>query len=294
MFEQGIVTTFDTSENGDAAFVNSEAPNIASKDVKIQVEAGGQLKVADGGRLILAGQTVENAGKITGGKQAQLILVASQDKVYLQPAENDGPFAGLLVEVGSGGKVTNLGEIATRQGNITLAGFAVNQSGRVTATTSVDVNGSIRLLARQGARKEGDALAAFDTNRPDDGGDGSGYASTVTFGKNSQTKIIADADGGSAIDEQAQPLSYLEAVANTIHMESDSAIVANGGKVNFTASSDLENTTEAAKGRIVLDAGAVIDVSGTKHISADISRNVQEMSVQSFELRDSPYQKMAY
>ncbi|KJV07434.1 hypothetical protein VZ94_04710, partial [Methylocucumis oryzae] len=54
---------------------------------------------------------------------------------------------------------------------------------------------------------------------------------------------------------------------------------------------DLENTTEAAKGRIVLDAGAVIDVSGTKHISADISRNVQEMSVQSFELRDSPYQK---
>ena len=227
VFEGGIVREFD--DTGNAALQGQAGdPQTA----EIQVEAGANIHIGKNGRLIMAAPTVTNAGKISADEQGQIILVASKDKVYLQPADNSGPFAGLLVEVGSGGKVSNLGDITTRQGNVTLAGFAVNQGGRITATSSVNVNGSIRLLAREAAEKQSEALVATRTDRDQDLNDGLGTESRVTFAQGSTTQIIADADGGSAIDEQEQPLSYLEVSGHTVHMQSGSSIVVPAGKVD--------------------------------------------------------------
>jgi len=287
VFERGIVNEFDATA-GNAALVSSDSD---PKTAAIQVEAGANIHIAKNGRLIMAAPTVNNEGSITADEQGQIILVASKDKVYLQPADSKSPFAGLLVEVGTGGKVSNLGNILARQGNVTLAGFAVNQGGRVTATTSVNVNGSIRLLAREGAIRDSEELVAEVTNRVQDLNDGLGTRSNVTFAPGSMTQIIADTGGGSAIDEQVQPASYLEVSADTVHMQSGSSIVAPGGKVNITATDNVKNATLGNRGRIILDNGARIDVSGTEHVAADIDRNVAEMSVQSFELRDSPLQK---
>ncbi|TAL42923.1 MAG: filamentous hemagglutinin N-terminal domain-containing protein, partial [Methylovulum sp.] len=287
VFERGIVNEFDATA-GNAALVSSDSD---PKTAAIQVDAGANIHIGKNGRLIMAAPTVNNEGSITADEQGQIILVASKDKVYLQPANSKSPFAGLLVEVGTGGKVSNLGNILARQGNVTLAGFAVNQGGRVTATTSVNVNGSIRLLAREGGKEESKALIATTTNRIQGLNDGLGTQSNVTFAPGSMTQIIADTGGGSAIDEQVQPASYLEVSADTVHMQSGSSIVAPGGKVNITATDNVENPGDGNRGRIILDKGARIDVSGTAHVEADIDRNVAEMSVQSFELRDSPLQK---
>ncbi len=285
VFKKGIVREFD--DTGKAVF---EAEKGASKTSAITVEAGAQLKIGKNGRLIMAAPEVTNKGDITADEQGQILLVASKDKVYLQPAASDSAFAGLLVEVGSGGKVSNLGNILTKQGNVTMAGFAVNQEGRVTATTSVNVNGSIRLLAREGGEKQSQILVATSTDRKNLN-DGLGTESKVVLGKGSKTEIIADANGGSAIDEQHQPLSYIEMSGNTIEMASGSSIEAPGGQVNVTATNELLDPIQGTKGRIFVDKDATINVAGIKHIDVPIERNVVDVPVQTYELRDSPLQK---
>jgi len=280
-----IVTEYDTN-NQKAAF--SGRPK---DDAAIQVETGANIKVDENGRLILVAPTINNDGSLEADKYGQIILVASKDRVYLQPANPDSPFAGLLVEVDTGGRVSNRGDILARQGNVTLAGFAVNQEGRVNATTSVNVNGSIRLLAREGEALDGDALVATRTTRNRDLNDGLGRQSKVTFGTGSVTEIVPDAEGGTAIDEQAQPLSYKEVMAHTIHLQSDAKISVPGGRVNMVATGAPMDPPQNKQGRLIMEGGASIDVSGNKGITASVERNVVEMSVQSFELRDSPQQK---
>jgi hypothetical protein len=236
----------------------------------------------------LAAPNVTNAGDIEADEQGQILLIASQDKVYLQP----GGSQGLLVEVETGGKVSNLGNLLTRQGNITLAGFAVNQGGRVKATTSTNINGTIRLQAREKLDLDQDeVLVATATTRNRDIGDGLGTKSTVTFGTGSVTEITADSEGGAAIDDQLQPSSNFETFAHNVHLQSGSSIVIPGGNVFISATDNPFDAGQGKNGRVLVDKGAKIDVSGLKQIPASIERNVIEVPVQSFELRDSPLQK---
>ncbi|WP_347988579.1 filamentous haemagglutinin family protein [Methylomonas sp. AM2-LC] len=291
----------DTTKNATATTVN---PNGF-----IRVDNGASIHVSANGQIILAAPTVTNAGKISGDSHAQIILVASKDKVYLQPVSATSPFAGLLVEVGTGGKVTNqaAGDISVREGNVTLAGFAVNQSGRISSTTSVNVNGSVRLLARENLNNgpvqvdSSGYLVPGQTVRSADLGDGLSTQSSVTFGTNSSVTISPDANSGTAITEQTQPKSYIEASGNIIDMKQGASIVAPSANVNFTA---LDNNNLAIisqrpsslispsnTGRIDLEKGSSIDVSGLQAVQMTMESNVQQVSVESYNLRDSPYQR---
>ncbi|MGV3583190.1 MAG: filamentous hemagglutinin family protein [Methylophilus sp.] len=151
------------------------------KEALVQVEPNAQIKAALGGSVMLFAPTVINQGSIetTEGQ----VAMAAGEKVYLSYAldlnsgttksakyqyKEDSVYrglAGVLVEVDSykkkdsdastvpaeiAGQVTNdtMGRILSQRGNVTLAGFMVNQNGRITATSSVSQKGSIRLLAR--------------------------------------------------------------------------------------------------------------------------------------------------
>lgn len=116
----------------------------------IDIEKGAHISTESGGSVLVFAPSITNAGSIRT-PDGQTVLAASQDKVYLTSSDNDPDLRGVFVEVGTGGDVTNLGEIVAERGNVTLMGLAVNQDGRVRATSSVDVNGTIRLLARDGA-----------------------------------------------------------------------------------------------------------------------------------------------
>lgn len=265
----------------------------------IEVQAGARIHVGRSGTALLAAPAVGNAGSISGDEQSQILLVASKDKVYLQPASSDDPFSGLKVEVGAGGQATNTGGMTVRQGNVTLAGFAVNQSGRISATTAVSVNGSIRLLAREGGADNANSqnvqkphdLYATQTVRAADGHDGLGLKSRVTFGQGSVTEILPDADGGAAVDGQAQPASLVEASAREIAVQTGAVIAAPAGKVQLTATNRPDAPADGQQGRIYIGDGARIDVAGIRNVSADMERNVAEVSVQSYNLRNSPYQR---
>ena len=289
VFNRGITRVFD--EDGRAALAVEPGSGFDPKTSAILIEAGAKIHTDKSGRIIIVAPTIDNKGSLSTDEQGQIIMVASQDKVYLQAASKDSPFAGLVVEVDTGGKVTNAGDILARQGNVTMAGFAVNQQGRVSATTSVNVNGSIRLLAQEQHGSLGGKLVATETTRAADNNDGLGTESKLTFGSGSVTQIVADSDGASAIDEQKQPQSYLEANAHTVDLKSNSAIVVPGGKVNITATDNMGSPTQGTKGRIYMDKDALINVSGTKGVIAPMERNVAEISVQSYELRDAPLQK---
>lgn len=292
-FNQGITRVFDDN-NGEAALAIEPMKSGATLDpktAKILIEAGAKIHTDKSGRIIIVAPTIENKGSLSSDNQGQIILAASQDKVYLQAASPTSPFAGLVVEVDTGGTVTNAGDILAKQGNITMAGFAVNQQGRVSATTSVNVNGSIRLLAQEQHGKLGEQLIATSTTRATALDDGLGTKAKVTFTPGSITQVIADADGGTAINEQLQPESYMQVSANTVHLQSGSSIKVTGGKVDITATDNLANPTLGQSGQIYVENGARIDVSGTKGVVAPMARNVGQVSVQSFELRDAPLQR---
>ena len=69
-----------------------------------------------------------------------------RDRVYLAQS-GDTNLRGLLVEVQTGGDVRNVGSIVAERGNVSIMGLSVNQDGLVRATSTVSLNGSIRLVA---------------------------------------------------------------------------------------------------------------------------------------------------
>jgi filamentous hemagglutinin family protein len=290
--------------------------------IKILAEAGSKISSTEGGRILIIAPTIENHGEVTspGG---QVVMAAATDKVYLQEAPTEknttnSDVRGLLVEVKTGGKVENLGKIAADRGNVTLVGFAVNQNGRVSATTATNVNGTIRLLAREGGNAQIIAnktqLLPARTTRSSDNGDGLGTSARVTFGENSQTEIQPEVEYGvetqvvkgaepvqvvvekTAIDAQEQPQSRVEAMGHKVHVKSGADIIAPSGKVELTATKSPVNpvadNSALNDSRVLIDSGAKIDVSGIDTVTRTMESNVIEVELRNFELKDAPLQKV--
>lgn len=265
--------------------------------IAIDFQPGAQIDAASSGRILAVAPKVTNRGELSA-PDGQILLVAAYDKVYLQEAGADSPVRGLLVEVGNGGEVANLGKLLAERGNVTLLGFAVNQSGRVTATTSVRAAGSVRLLAREGGatRREGDAwlLEPKKTVRLADLGDGLGTRASVTLGKDGVTEATPDTqDTATAVDGQAQAPSSVEIMGHDAILEEGSSVVSRSGKVDIVATANPDRPgqdTVRNDSRIYIAPGARIDVSGLS-VDLPMERNVIEVELRGNELRDSPLQK---
>ncbi|EEF25034.1 conserved hypothetical protein, partial [Ricinus communis] len=216
--------------NGSAALSGGTATDAA-----IVVESGATIRTDSGGQVLMFAPHVINGGDIST-PDGQTILAASKDKVYLAASDNDVNLRGLLVEVDSGGDVTNVGHIVAERGNITLLGLAVNQEGRLTATTSVDVNGSIRLLARDKAVVQDnnssikpEALLLDDIGRLPIANTKIAVAThsgTVKVGSTAVNEVLADtakdSDGKikTAADAQTQNHSRIDIVGQNIDIQS--------------------------------------------------------------------------
>ncbi len=287
-------------ENGQPAFFDTTGNNPGI----IKVEAGAEINAE---RIIMIAPEVINEGNLDSA-DGQTILAASSDKVYLAASDQDSSLRGLLVEVGTGGTVTNLGNIVAERGNVTLVGLAVNQSGRIRATTSVDRNGSIRLLARDGAQlknnsefNNADILESIGieggvSNKPTAGQLAVAQnAGKVILGQNSITEITPDSDVITAVpDAQQQLQSKIELVGKEIWLQKESLIRAPSGKVKITATDSPAspmNTSVRNSSYVYMDRGSVIDVSGTDTAVLPMARNSVAVEVRSNELADSPLQR---
>ncbi|MDD4915427.1 MAG: filamentous hemagglutinin N-terminal domain-containing protein [Methylococcales bacterium] len=328
VFEQGIANVVGSGAPSSATSQNAATTAVAAftgdgavyrntgsgtEKISILVEKGAVINAADAGRVILAAPEVVNQGTITA-PDGQVILAAATDKVYLQESTS-ADLRGLLVEVNTGGDVKNIGTILTERGNTTMMGFAVSQQGIVSASTSVALNGSIRLLAAEGAQLvnvgQGNTTAYLlepaTTVRSSAKGDGLGTQATVTLAPGSLTTVTLDSSGGNATSAQSQPQSIVDVEGGYIDMQNTARIVAHGGQVDMLANTSPSesnqlfpestlNTSEfkasnSNPSRILLETGSSIDVSGVQDVLTPMASNILSLTLYSYELRNDPLQK---
>jgi filamentous hemagglutinin family protein len=268
---------------GQAAFsFGGDADAFARSEVK--VEAGASITTSTGGRVMLFAPQVKNAGSIST-PQGQAVL-AGGDKVFLAlPSSAD--LRGFLVEVdphpsGGGSVVNDVGaRVHAERGNVTLVASRVRQDGVASATSSVSLNGSVRLLARDGVTASGDAIVA------NNGG-------ALTLGAGSVTAVTTDADPGTARQDAPFSRSQVELAGRTVHLEGGAQVIAPGGQVTVSAQrgalfqADVPLREDV---RLQIDPGARIDVSGEQGVAVDLTRNVVGVELRGDELKDSPLQR---
>ncbi|QSA97270.1 filamentous haemagglutinin family protein [Methylococcus sp. EFPC2] len=306
VFDRGITKVFD-QEGGKAAFqwtggvIGTDGKPVQVRPgpdgSRVTIEQGAQISTnAPNRRILIVAPTIVNGGDVRAD-DGEVILAAASDKLYLQEAPTDSAGSGLLVEVSKGGDVTNSGSITARRGNITLLGFAVNQNGMVSASTSVRVNGSIRLLAREGAEvtRDGDKykLGYTSTYRTTAGSDGLGQVARVKLGAGSRTQVLPEyGDTATAVDEQSQPRSQIEIVGKQVRLESNAKVLAPSGDVIVQGTDPTagNSTARIRDTRIDMAPGSRIDVAGL-NVTKPMESNVVEVELRGNELRDAPLQR---
>lgn len=268
----------------------------------VNIQAGAVLR-ADGGRVLVFAPEITNDGLIQT-PDGQTVLAAGH-KIYISSVEindtaNPELIGQLLVEVDvSGvtpealqaflrgesatlpaGTATNRGVIEALRGNVSMVGLAVNQNGRVSATTSVRQNGTIRLVA--GDRSTG-------STDPARGG-------RVQLGEGSVSEIQLELDSTeTAVDADAQERSSVRIAGHSVHIERNAQVLAPAGEIEIsanaqgTAAADLADTTPNDS-RVRIAEGARIDVSGA-NIAMPVSSNLLEVELRGAQLQDSPYQR---
>ena len=259
----------------------------------IVVGEGASITTRDGGQVLMFAPKITNDGVIES-PDGQIILGAGAE-VYLA-SSTDPNLRGLVVQVNDGGSVTNgstptsgttAARIVANRGNVTLAGLAVNQMGRVSATTTVQENGSIRLVAQQGTIVP--AGGTTPVQLPTRNG-------TLTLGDGSDTEVLPEVGNPeTAVDSTAQPRSSVYLEGELVRLDSGAHVVAPGGRVDVYARSDPRTLPDSfaastGNGRLVIAESAGIDVSGLE-IELPIERNLVQVELRGNELRDSPEQR---
>lgn len=289
LFKNGILSITDGAAN-----FSGESTGF------IRLDNGSSMTSGIGGKIMLFAPNIINGGNIKS-EDGQVLLAAGQ-KIYLADSQ-DKNLRGVLIEVDGGGEVTNVGEIISNRGNLTLAGVAVNQNGLAKATSSLFQNGSIKLQARDTTIAE-QGSSGLILRRPTVGG-------MVVLGSSSSTEVIPDYnDNSKAQASQAVSKSIIDIEGSSINLMSNSKIVAPSGVVNLVAITAPNQPTFQPSGliiandsRIFLDSGSVIDVSGTgsgSKVSSRQNETPAKLTVDSnfvlaelrkAELRDSPLQR---
>jgi filamentous hemagglutinin len=282
----GLAGASSLSRPAFKSYTDSQGAALLSGDILVQ---SGATLSSPGGQVFLFAPNVENDGAIKT-PDGQTILGAGQS-VFLA-ASTDPNVRGLLVEVGGTGTATNggagslgggIGEIIADRGNVTLAGLAVNQNGRVSATTTVNTNGSISLQARATSQDSLSTAGLLQYNQ----------TGVLTLGANSITEVtLQGTSAQTAVDVTAQPKSQISMSGESILVESDARITATGGNVSLsaTAPGGLLPNAEPDNSRIWLAAGSVIDVSGATE-TRSVSDNSLTVQLRGTELANDPTQR---
>lgn len=272
----------------------------------ILVESGANLNANNGGLILLAGPKVVNNGQLNA-PDGQVILAAGS-KVYLaapQVSQTGTSLRGLLVEVSNdypAGSVASAatvgsstaengvsGQIKVGQGNATMIGYAVNQNGIVSATTSVNLNGSIYLYARDQAQLLESPSGGGSTWQ----GTRSGQ---LVLGGNSVTEVLPTPDDKATISATtAFNQSVVKLNGNHIELQQNASVIAPGGNVTIKAErlhapSDVFNfieSTSADAPRVDFAAGSLVDVSGSSGTKLAMESNVITVDLRGTELADN-------
>ncbi|WP_017775087.1 filamentous haemagglutinin family protein [Paraburkholderia kururiensis] len=267
----------------------------------------------DGGFVLLAAPNVNNGGAITA--TAGQVVLAAGVGVSLRPNAGNPQvllpeLSGRIVVQGTNGNVTditpagtlsNTGIIQATRGNVTLLGSSVQQNGVVGVTTSVNTPGSITIST----------LDEFDSNNPLGNAylalgvvqagtgvaSGSHRAGFLSFGPDAVTAVMPDDDGQTATSTPGTVFTAgnVSLTSGSVWFQGGSLIEAPGSSVSVNAltQSAVGYATPpgqtAVPGRIYLDSGAIIDVSGLANVELPIAQTLVTIPrLGQNELADSP------
>jgi filamentous hemagglutinin family protein len=254
------------------------------------------LTASKNGYLLLAAPNVTNNGKLSA-PDGQVALAAGS-RVYLA-APLDASMRGLRVEVGDEELMklaemkpaefvkptaTNgvLGDIQVDRGNVTMAGLMVNQLGKVSATTSVNQNGSIFLRARTATK-----ASSLEDPKPNVGG-------SLVLGEGSETSVKPTlADKTTSLVGAPFIRSSVDLAGEQVTLQKNAAVIAPNGVVTITArqqDGDLvpnmaPNTGESAY-QVRFGIGSRVDVSGT-NVVLPMESHVVSVELRGTELADN-------
>ncbi|WP_195930271.1 filamentous haemagglutinin family protein [Hyphomicrobium album] len=250
----------------------------------VVVEAGAILRTAaasglnDGGRLMLFGPNVHNAGSILTA-DGQAVLAAGRtvtvsigtDKQLQFAAGPAVPFADLYYSnpnyVGEPAyNALNTGLITAERGAILMAGTLTRQAGVLTATTGINRPGAIKLVADgRLTLAEGSAILmdadAADVTAPAFNG---GLSVSLT---------------GSSVDIQTNTL--IRAPSGSVTIET----------TNLAAINTTHSNVPDDNGRAFLAPGSIIDVSGLTDVVVPVGRAIIKIQPRGQEFANSPLQR---
>ena len=272
--------------------------------VTVEGDTGQRARIdaATGGLILLAAPTVTNAGALNA-PDGQAILAAGS-KVYLTAPNTIATgtnLRGLVVEVANdyaagalgAGMAASVGtstaenavggQISVGRGNATMIGYAVNQNGLVSATTSVTLNGSIYLRARDQA-----VLPAGGTSYT------ATRSGTLVLGAGSVTEVQPANDATTIGAKTAFNPSVIDLNGQDIQLQARAQVLAPGGNVTIKAErrlpdgSDLPPVQPATDPvRVDFAPGSVVDVSGMTGTRLAMESNVITVDLRGTELADN-------
>lgn len=261
----------------------------------------GTLNAANGSMILLAAPDITNNG-ILNAPDGQVILAAGS-KVYLaapQVSQTGTSLRGLVVEVSNAASTVSTAtnsttastatnsttaQINVGRGNATMIGYAVNQNGLISASTSVSLNGSIYLLARDGAMQP-------DANNPVQ----ATRTGKLVLGAGSVTEVLPTLDDTATISGTTTfNKSVVKLNGSDIELQGNAAIIAPGGAVSITAqqltapgaTAVIIDPGSTAAPRVDLGVGSVIDVSGSSGTELAMESNVITVDLRGTELADN-------
>ncbi|MBT9463066.1 filamentous haemagglutinin family protein [Hydrogenophaga sp.] len=308
----------------ESLFPGDRTPQFVGTGGFIKVFEGAEITAGNFGRVMLLAPTVINRGKVTAPDGQ--VIAAAASKVYLTAAGGeDTNVRGLLVEIDSPaslndfdttntgirdgvlngqavaltnasddklGHVSNFGQLSAARGNVTMVGYAVNQMGLASATTSVVANGSVYLQAKD--RAISSTSGTLDPAGAQRGG-------RVVMGAGSVTQVLPElTDTTGSVDgtraDGLEKRSQIQVLGQDIRMAGGALIKAPSGQVSITAvdapgsvdSLYTGNSPVSSQARVHIASGARIDVAGVEEVQVSAARNTVEVELRGDELKDSP------
>lgn len=288
--ETGLTSTSTGTANGNILGLNSgQTVQAGILPGDITIEAGASIATNALGYSLIAAPNVSNAGTISA-VEGQVIVAAgvgvglrnsNTGALLLNPVLTGQVIDGSATPA-SIGKLVNSGLIQSRRGDLSLLGHDIDQQGVLIATTSVTRAGSLN-------------LSALDQQELDSEISRSG---TLRLSGNSVTALLPDANGETTTSSAAADRVFQVGTASlrggAITLDRGALIEAPGQNVQLAALvGAISDGTLAMPGRVYLEDGSIIDVSGLADVQLAMAANLISINRLGLnELADSPLQRL--
>jgi filamentous hemagglutinin family protein len=286
-------------------------PSVNGRSGDVTVQAGARIESPTtaanvGGRVALIGANVTNRGVIAT-PDGQTILAAGLQVGFVAHSSSDPGLRGLDTFIGAvvdplslvpeyAGTARNEGLIDAPRANVTMAGKTVEQNGQIKSSTSVALNGSVKLDASYGAITNTAYDPVLLPNIPPFLLKQTG---AVKLGAGSVTQILPELSStDTVIGTELALRSQVDLRGKVIHFGKGSVLHAPNGLVHadagvwdYVAGANPQSYFVHAGGQIYVDTNAVLNVAGTTDVNVSVSKFLLTLDLRAAELADSPLQR---